>query len=90
VLVLAAIAIPVLSSPSLQRKAPSAVVAPVKRIGEQLMSRYVLPLEMIGILLTGALLGAVVIAMRDEPEVELPARRAAARSAEPEEAMSLP
>jgi NADH-quinone oxidoreductase subunit J len=90
VLVLAAIAIPVLSSPSLQRKAPSAVVAPVKRIGEQLMSRYVLPLEMIGILLTGALLGAVVIAMRDEPEVELPARWPAARSAEPEEAMSLP
>jgi hypothetical protein len=30
----------------------------------------VLPLEMIGVLLTSALLGAVVIAMREEPEVK--------------------
>ena len=41
------------------------------------MTRYVLPLEMVGVLLTGALLGAVVIAMREEPETKQPARAGA-------------
>jgi NADH-quinone oxidoreductase subunit J len=41
--------------------------APVKQIGEQLMTNYVLPLEVIGLLLTAAMIGAVVISMR-EPE----------------------
>ncbi|MDB6024253.1 MAG: dehydrogenase subunit [Verrucomicrobiales bacterium] len=47
---------------------PQSVVAPhvsVKRIGEQLMTNYVLPLEVIGLLLTAAMIGAVVIAMRE-------------------------
>lgn len=39
----------------------------VRTIGEQLMSRYVLPLEVIGLLLTAAMIGAVVLAWR-EPE----------------------
>ncbi|HVV00826.1 MAG TPA: NADH-quinone oxidoreductase subunit J [Verrucomicrobiae bacterium] len=39
--------------------------APVKLIGDQLMTRYVLPLEVLGILLTAALIGAVVIAVRE-------------------------
>ena len=73
VLLLAALALAILLSPSLHRLAPSAAAAPVKKIGQELMTRYVLPLEMIGMLLTGALLGAVVIAMRDEPEVKPPA-----------------
>ena len=34
------------------------------------MTQYVLPLEMVGVLLTAALLGAVVLAMRDEPEIK--------------------
>jgi len=38
----------------------------VRQIGEQLMTRYVLPLEVVGLLLTAALIGAVIIAMRDE------------------------
>ena len=38
----------------------------VRELGEQLMSKYVLPLEVIGLLLTAALIGAVIIAMRDE------------------------
>ena len=38
----------------------------MKKIGEELMTHYVLPLEMVGILLTAALIGAVVIAMRDD------------------------
>ncbi len=30
------------------------------------MTRYVLPLEVMGLLLTAAMIGAVIIAMRDE------------------------
>jgi NADH-quinone oxidoreductase subunit J len=37
----------------------------VKQIGEALMGKYVLPLEVIGLLLTAALIGAVIIAMYD-------------------------
>ena len=40
-------------------------VAPtVKNIGHELMTTYVLPLEALGLLLTAALIGAVVIAQR--------------------------
>ncbi len=52
----------------------------VRQIGEELMTRYVLPLEVIGLLLTAATIGAVVIAM-DERKV---ADRS--KSAEPEHA----
>lgn len=45
---------------------PVAPEAPVKQIGDALMSKYVLPLEVIGLLLTAAMIGAVIIAMRDE------------------------
>ena len=44
----------------------------VKNIGAKLMTDYVLPLEVVGLLLTAALIGAVIIAMeekaRREPE----------------------
>ena len=43
------------------------VEATVKQIGDALMTRFVLPLEVIGLLLTAAMIGAVIIAMRDEP-----------------------
>jgi hypothetical protein len=46
---------------------PSAPVATVKNIGDLLMTQYVLPLEVIGLLLTAAMIGAVIIAMKDEP-----------------------
>ncbi len=75
-LVLAGIALPVLASPSLRRLAPPAADIPAKMtglIGVELMTRYVLPLEMIGVLLTAALLGAVVIAMREESKNKTPA-----------------
>jgi NADH-quinone oxidoreductase subunit J len=41
-------------------------VATVKNIGDLLMTQYVLPLEVIGLLLTAALIGAVIIAMKEE------------------------
>ena len=40
----------------------------VKSIGERLMRDYVLPLEVVALLLTAALIGAVIIAMREEPK----------------------
>jgi NADH-quinone oxidoreductase subunit J len=43
-----------------------AAAVSVKRIGEMLMTDYVLPLEVVALLLTAALIGAVIIAMREE------------------------
>jgi NADH-quinone oxidoreductase subunit J len=63
----ATIAVPILKSPSLNRTATAVPEHNVQKIGEQLMTTYVLPLEAIALLLTAALLGGVVIAMRDEP-----------------------
>ncbi len=38
----------------------------VKKIGAKLMTEYVLPLEVVALLLTAALIGAVIIAMKEE------------------------
>lgn len=43
--------------------------APIKNIGQELMSNYVLPLEALGLLLTVALLGAIVIAVNDKTSI---------------------
>jgi NADH-quinone oxidoreductase subunit J len=45
------------------RVLPAEPEASVQQIGDALMHRFVLPLEIIGLLLTAALIGAVVIAM---------------------------
>ena len=48
---------------------PKSVVAAdiaVKSIGNKLMKDYVLPLEVVGLLLTAALIGAVIIAMQEK------------------------
>ncbi|HWI55752.1 MAG TPA: NADH-quinone oxidoreductase subunit J [Bacillota bacterium] len=55
----------ILSSKALPGGLPPPPEAPVSRIGEQLMTKYVLPLEVLGLLLTAALIGAVIIAMQD-------------------------
>ena len=59
-----------LSAVILSSRALTSTVQPqpdltVRQIGEQLMSKYVLPLEVIGLLLTAALIGAVIIAMHE-------------------------
>jgi len=48
------------------RQALPQVDATVKQIGDALMTKFVLPLEVIGLLLTAALIGAVIIAMKEE------------------------
>jgi len=42
----------------------------VRQIGDALMHRFVLPLEIMGLLLTAALIGAVVIAMDRKEEIK--------------------
>lgn len=45
---------------------PPHVEAAVQPIGNALMHKYVLPLEIMGLLLTAALIGAVVLAMQEK------------------------
>jgi NADH:ubiquinone oxidoreductase subunit 6 (subunit J) len=52
---------------------PGPVAAPdvtVQQIGEALMGRYVLPLEIVALLLTAALIGAVIVAMHEKEEAK--------------------
>jgi NADH-quinone oxidoreductase subunit J len=84
---LAALGLPIISTPALQHAAPAATSAPVKDIGDKLMTTYVLPLEMIGVLLTSALLGAVVIAMREDSAVSVNQVGERKPQSDPEEAL---
>ena len=47
---------------------PPPTAPTVKQIGDALMTKFVLPFEVIGLLLTAALIGAVIIAMKDNSE----------------------
>ncbi len=60
----------VVKSTRLAQTLPPAPEATVQKIGEQLMTNYVLPLEIVALLLTAAMIGAVIIAMRDKNEKE--------------------
>jgi NADH-quinone oxidoreductase subunit J len=54
------------SSRALTHEVPPAPNATVQQIGESLMTKYILPLEVAGLLLTAALIGAVIIAMKEK------------------------
>ena len=56
----------ILSSRAIARELRPASEATVRQIGDQLMTRFVLPLEVVGLLLTAALIGAVIIAMHEK------------------------
>src|SRR3989454_7824521 len=64
VLVFGVLANAIFSSTASRRELPPPPDVAVHRIGEQLMTNYVLPLEVVGLLLTAAAIGAVIIAMR--------------------------
>jgi len=49
-----------------RRDLPAPPDATVRQIGDALMTRFVLPLEVVGLLLTAALIGAVIIALKEE------------------------
>ena len=53
------------SASKLPQSAPAPTVT-VLQIGNALMSRYVLPLEIVAVLLTAALIGAVIVAMHEK------------------------
>jgi NADH-quinone oxidoreductase subunit J len=55
------------SMPYLANQAAPPVVT-VGEIGNALMSRYVLPLEIVALLLTAAMVGAVIVAMHEKGE----------------------
>lgn len=76
-LTLASVLSSVLASPAARKVLPPDPPATVRQIGDQLMTRYVLPLEVLGLLLTAALIGAVLLAMRD-PAATAPRGAAAA------------
>ena len=60
----------VLNSTGLPPTVTPAPQATVKNIGDVLMTTYVLPLELIALMLTAAMIGAVVIAFREEAPKE--------------------
>lgn len=60
----------ILSSSALPAAPETTPHAPVKEIGNILMSKYVLPLEIIGLVLTAAMIGAVIIALKEAPQSE--------------------
>ena len=55
----------ILTSRALTREIGPPPEATVRQIGVQLMGKFILPLEVVGLLLTAALIGAVLIAMRE-------------------------
>lgn len=59
----------IFSSTALVRPPVAAPQVSVRQLGDQLMTKYVLPLELLGLLLTAALVGAVILAMPEgEPK----------------------
>jgi NADH-quinone oxidoreductase subunit J len=65
--VFALLAVVILGSSALDRQPSDVAAITVRQLGDQLMTRYVLPLEVLGLLLTATLIGGVVIALREEP-----------------------
>lgn len=55
----------ILSSKAVAQEAAPAPETTVAQLGNQLMTHYILPLEVLGLLLTAALIGAVLIAMQE-------------------------
>jgi NADH-quinone oxidoreductase subunit J len=62
----------VLNSSAIPKETSSAPVATVKNVGNALMTKFVLPLEIIGLVLTAAMIGAVIIALREDSQKSKP------------------
>ena len=66
--VFAVISAVILSSRSVTGEIRPPPEVTVSQIGTQLMGKFILPLEVVGLLLTAALIGAVLIAMHEKEE----------------------
>jgi NADH-quinone oxidoreductase subunit J len=64
--VLGTIVIALILSPKLLAQSAGPANLTVKKIGSELLSTYVLPLEVVGLLLTAAMIGAAVLALREK------------------------
>ena len=60
----------VFHSSAIHTAGPLAAPATVRELGSVLMEGYVLPLEVIGLMLTAALIGAVIIAMKEKQDTQ--------------------
>jgi NADH-quinone oxidoreductase subunit J len=56
----------ILQTPALSIAAPQIEALTVKRIGEALMTDYVWPLQCVGLLLTAALIGGLILVMEEK------------------------
>ena len=56
----------IIVSPATEPILPSSQEFKVHQIGDLLMTKYILPLEVVGLLLTAALIGAVIIALQEK------------------------
>jgi NADH-quinone oxidoreductase subunit J len=70
VLIFATLAWAILESGALPAEAESVPELTVRQAGDVLMSRYIMPLELVGCLLTATLIGAVVLAMREGEDTQ--------------------
>ena len=68
VAVLAGLIWAILKTPSVSVVPKVATAVTVKQIGDVLMAGYVWPLLCVGVLLTAALIGALILVMEDKPE----------------------
>jgi NADH-quinone oxidoreductase subunit J len=66
--VFAVLAWAILESGALPAEPDTVPEMTVRQAGDALMTHYVMPLEVVGILLTAAMIGAVVIARKEEEE----------------------
>ena len=57
----------ILRTPILSVAAPQVEALTVRRIGEVLMTSYVWPLQCVGLVLTAALIGALILVMEEKP-----------------------
>lgn len=57
----------ILQTPSLAISPPLMEALTVKRIGEVLMTDYIWPLQCVGLLLTAALIGGLILVMEEKP-----------------------
>jgi NADH-quinone oxidoreductase subunit J len=60
----------ILRQPLAESSAANAPAATVNQIGEALMHSYVVPMEIMGLLLTAALIGAVLVAMPGKQDAQ--------------------
>ena len=66
VAVFAGLAWTIFKTPALSTAAPAIEALTVKHIGEVLLTNYVWPLQCVGLLLTAALIGALVLVMEEK------------------------